>query len=110
MIKLVQTNWNDVNNREKETMVSTKHEWETTPLGDRVAARKESTSHKHSQTLFQAKNKQIPAKQSDRTSGREIKRERWTDMSVYKAKQTTSAAIITFRKQNKSYIFYIFVS
>lgn len=27
-------------------------------------------------------------------------RERWDDMSVYKAKQTTSAAIITFRKQN----------
>lgn len=31
---------------------------------------------------------------------RSIKRERWDDMSVYKAKQTTSAAIITFRKQN----------
>lgn len=32
--------------------------------------------------------------------------ERWNDMSVYKAKQTTSAAIITFRKKQKLYILY----
>lgn len=33
--------------------------------------------------------------------------ERWNDMSVYKAKQTTSAAIITFRKKKqKLYILY----
>lgn len=32
--------------------------------------------------------------------------ERWNDMSVYKAKQTTSAAIITFSKKQKLYILY----
>lgn len=103
MIKLVQTNWNDVNNREKETMVSTKHEWETTPLGDRVAARKESTSQTFTNTL--SNEKQTNTCKTIRSNKRERENERDGPTCLY-IKQNKQQVLLLLLLENKTKAIY----